>query len=452
VKLKEERLDELIQKLRFTDDGGRVIERLASYQREIVLKMVNREHRRMCIVACTQVGKTTSVMIGALLNALFYPGEEIWIVSINYNHAVSKFNMIKRTVETSPLLAAAIDFTRPFRRDGMWFKNGSVIRCLSAESRKGILGYSATLLIVDEAQEIKNEVWRTKLLRMIVGSGMKQPPVVVLIGTANKINFFRDAYLSKEWWKMKITWRDGVKAGILRKEDVEFARKNLSEQEFMAWYEAEFVGEGGALFDLAKVRDAMTVSRPSLEFNAEDFNIWMGVDIARFGEDESCVVMIRLPRDFEWGQTPAEMFMYERRWRRNLSDIVGWITHLVNKYKPVAIGVDETGVGGGVVDLLRERFGNAVRGVRFVGRERDLVYEALVMAVKEGQIRLLKDDELYAQFANFGITYGSDGRPRVVKTPGRRDDIVDALAIAVYLASFARRFGRVTVLDLKGWL
>ncbi|RLG67536.1 hypothetical protein DRN93_04340 [archaeon] len=447
-----ENLDKVVENLGMTDDGGRKITKLADYQKEIVKAILSRKHRLIAVCASTQVGKSTSVMVSALLAALLYDGEEIWIVSPAYSQSVSKFNFIKRAIEGNPVLYQLVDFSKPFRRDCIAFKNGSVIRCLSAGARRGLLGYSATFLIIDEAQEIPDEIWRTRLLRMVVGSGMKNPPIVVLIGTANRINFFRDAFLSDDWWKKKITWKDGVKAGILRPEIVEFARKSMTPSEFKAWYEAEFDAGAGKLFDLAKVRDLMKL-RTRILRKEEGWRIFGGLDVARLGEDESCIVFIRIPRYARWGDVPAEMMFYETRYKKNLADIIGWATKFIEKYDPEVFGVDETQLGAGVLDILRERFGGKVVGVKFAGREREEVYKALYDAIENKLIYLLNDSEIASQFEGYDVEYRSDGSLRIKKAPGRRDDIVDALAIAVYLASLERRGVTISVWeDFLRWV
>ncbi|MEM4458303.1 MAG: terminase family protein [Candidatus Caldarchaeum sp.] len=428
-------LDAVVERLGITDDGGRPITRLASYQKTIVKTLLERKNRRMCIVASTQCGKSTAVLIGALLLALTSAGEEIWLVSPNYSQAVSKFQYIKRAVDAGAL-AQFVDRTKPFRRDSVCFINGSIVRCLSAESRKGLLGYSATVLIVDEAQEIADNVFRAKILRMIVGSGMKTPPIVVLIGTANRINFLRDAYVGDDWWKMRITWREGVAEGIMREEEVEFAAKMMSVSEFKAWYEAEFETPAGKAFNLSKMRELMVLSRPiKILHNPESWRLFAGLDVARFGEDESCLVVIRLMKGVEWGEMPAEMMFYETRAKKSLTDVIGWVARHVAEYGIEKVAVDATAIGAGVYDVLRERFGSRVMGVRFAGNERENVYGALVEAIDNGHIRLIKDDEILRQAERFNVEYTVDGRPRVVKTKGARDDIIDALALAVYAAS-----------------
>lgn len=98
------------------------------------------------------------------------------------------------------------------------------------------------------------------------------------------------------------------------------------------------------------VRTAM--ERPDDMSNYERANapLVIGVDVARFGDDES-VIKARLGRDCR--SYPAKAFR-----GFDTVQLVGAVTAMVDEFRQVgletaAIFVDGTGVGGGVVDMLR---------------------------------------------------------------------------------------------------
>jgi hypothetical protein len=72
----------------------------------------------------------------------------------------------------------------------------------------------------------------------------------------------------------------------------------------------------------------------------------MGVDVARYGDDAS-VICIRRGRD-------ARTIEWERMRGRSTMDLVALVVRLKNEYKPDAIFVDGDGLGGPVIDRLRE--------------------------------------------------------------------------------------------------
>ena len=70
----------------------------------------------------------------------------------------------------------------------------------------------------------------------------------------------------------------------------------------------------------------------------------MGVDVARFGDDESVAVLRR-------GGALVEL----RRWRGlDTMTLAGEVAGLIRQWRPAHVFVDGVGVGGGVVDRLRQ--------------------------------------------------------------------------------------------------
>lgn len=87
----------------------------------------------------------------------------------------------------------------------------------------------------------------------------------------------------------------------------------------------------------------------------------MGVDVARFGDDKS-VIRFRRGRDAR-SIPPAEFKGL------SLMDLAQEVGFLINKYKPDAVMIDGGGVGGGVVDRLKQM---RYRVIEVQGAERPL--------------------------------------------------------------------------------
>ncbi len=116
------------------------------------------------------------------------------------------------------------------------FKNGSRIYCLTAQNEEELLSYGASVVIVDEAGSFEPRVIKERVLRMLATERGKKN-LLFLIGTPHNMkSYLFEAWNSDDFVKYRITWKDAVKAGIMSKEEVEFARKTLSEDEFAVWY------------------------------------------------------------------------------------------------------------------------------------------------------------------------------------------------------------------------
>jgi hypothetical protein len=85
----------------------------------------------------------------------------------------------------------------------------------------------------------------------------------------------------------------------------------------------------------------------------------MGVDVARFGDDSSCIVF-RRGRD-------ARTIPPESHHGRDTMFLAGRVAELYQAYRPDAVFVDEGGVGSGVVDRLLQ-LGVPVIGIQFGAR------------------------------------------------------------------------------------
>jgi hypothetical protein len=78
--------------------------------------------------------------------------------------------------------------------------------------------------------------------------------------------------------------------------------------------------------------------------------IVLGVDVARFGDDES-VIYIRKGRD---GRSFAPVRLRGERGVTDTMTLVGRVVEVYNQHRAAAVFVDGGGVGGGVIDRLRQ--------------------------------------------------------------------------------------------------
>ena len=160
----------------------------------------------------------------------------------------------------------------------------------------------------------------------------------------------------------------------------------------------------------------------------------MGVDVARFGNDKSVICLRR-------GDRVERLISLERKDTMRLADEV---RELAEALRIPAVFVDETGVGGGVVDRLKqlrvpvigvEGGGSAPRPAQFADMRAEVFWE-VARRLREGQISLPPDDELAGQLLAQRYDISSAGRIHLEsKAKLRRQgvsspDKADALALA----------------------
>ena len=451
-KLRHGGIEKLIDVLDISLDGRRF--RPTRYQKEFMVAALSRAGK-IAVVSNTRAGKSTSTAVVGVLMAFLYPLEDVTIVAPTFRQANIIMDKIVSMVQASPVLFKMV---KRLRRDLIELENGSRIFTLSAGNPESLLGHGASVLIVDEAASIPDEVWKIRIMRMIMAPRNGLKPVVIAISTPHNKNWFYEAVSSGDWKVFRWTWKDAVDAGIMMREEVERARRILSERDFKVWYEAEFEDPEDVFFNVDDVRKVLVGRVRKDEVGALPGElIFGGLDIARLGDDESALVFIAVPEGASIHDDGVVdvVGQYTLR-KKRLSEVIGWAQKHIERWKPVAVGVDVIGMGAGVYDVLRERLGNVVRDVQLTGRTRVEAYGLVRQLLKEGRLVLPRREEWIYQFQSYRVKYTSAGGVKIEKGRGARDDLVDALTLAVWVAaSGGRAFtGSVDVaeLDFKGYL
>lgn len=182
----------------------------------------------------------------------------------------------------------------------------------------------------------------------------------------------------------------------------------------------------------------------------------LGVDVARFGSDETVFSLFHgavelAPRAYhgiDTMQTAGYVKEVKRECKiRRQKDSGEW--EELDLLPDNRIGIDDTGVGGGVTDRLRED-GISVTPVNFGARAREPEYYcdcrsemaiSFADAVKKGEIKLYDDPVQTAQIADLRTKMTSRGRrlepkEEMKKRLGRSPDRADATLIANYMRTY----------------
>ena len=229
--------------------------------------------------------------------------------------------------------------------------------------------------------------------------------------------------------------RDDAVPGMLTMEDVEERRVEWGEDHPM--YVASILGQfpeslEDTLVSRTQLSDAVERWRLTAPESGKEWT--MGVDVARFGADKSVLCLRR-------GGRVEEIVS-----RRGLStmQLTGLIVDRLKRHDIRAVFVDAAGVGGGVVDRLKEDNHPVIEvqvGASSSNRERyanlraELFWE-LRRRFKEGTIAIPDDPELAGQLLAIRCEYTSSGqiqlesKKKMKAQGGASPDKADALALA----------------------
>ncbi len=187
---------------------------------------------------------------------------------------------------------------------------------------------------------------------------------------------------------------------------------------------------------LIPLRDIEAAAKRTLPFFDEDEPV-MGVDIARYGNDLTVLVVRRGPQVID---------MVALR-RSGLMETAGRIANMAKDHDVKAVHIDEVGMGAGVLDALKERDLENVIGVnggtksdspeRFVNRRAQLYY-GLKQRFEDDDIAIPDDAELISQLAALTHTYNARGqlvletKDKIRRSGHQSPDKADALALAFH--------------------
>lgn len=316
-----------------------------------------------------------------------------------------------------------------------WRVDALTCREENAESFAGQHAASSTpFYVFDEASAIPEAVYD-----VAEGGLTDGEPMIFLFGnpTRNSGRFFECFHKRAKYWNTRTI--DSRNVAITNKKQIAQWEEEYGEDSdfFKVRVKGEFPSQGADQFiPAARVRAAMDRGSPAT--NASTCAM-VGVDVARFGDDDT-VIFTRIGRD---GATvPVKRFH-----GLNTVQVVGQVKEHIRylrttlKVPRVHVFVDEGGVGGGPVDILKED-GFPVRGINFAETpddkdkypgKREEMWDRMAEWLKEGS--LPDDKELQEDLVSPTYSFDTYGRKKLeskkdMKKRGLRSpDAADAVAL-----------------------
>lgn len=402
---------------------------LTSYQKAIL----NSPSRFTITEAGTKVGKTYSHIIwlfGKSHESNVENGQNFWWVAPVYNQAKIAFNRLRRYLSESGLYR--------FNESNLiiYCPNGAEIHFKSAEKPDNLYGEDVYAAVFDEAPRARPESWYA--LRSTLSS-TKAPCKLIgnFGGISNWVHKLKEkAQTDSEYQYFKITCWDAVAEGILSRDEVEQARRDLPEKIFKELYEAE-----------ASESEGQLILNESISKIFSNVHLTGGVkyitgDIARLGNDKTVA--------FVWdGLKVIEIAEMQVSKVNESVDLINSlkIKHNVNLQNII---VDEDGVGGGVKDYLRcQGFVNNSKPLKVKGQQENFAnlksqcYYHLAQCVNRNEIyakctpeqeRFLTEELEWVRLAKTldATKIAIMSKDDIKKQIGRSPDYSDALMMRMY--------------------
>jgi hypothetical protein len=376
-----------------------------------------------------QVGKTMSTAVKAIHFAFFAPlmletvNKECTIViaAPTQNQSGIMFDRIRSLIMGNDFLKNYVVRNTQTEMTVSFLDNSGVSKIVTratGEKGTGLRGYSPHCIIADECSFIK-----TDILRAFLPSGMATHARVWLTSTPfSKSGYFYEASMNSKPKNPEGLWTEfHVKStdNPLIQEDPTFVEemKKLTREEYVQEVEGEFLDIGDQLIPYSLLMEAVNDKQPRGRLKH-----YMGVDVARSGRDETVFTIVSVDED-------DAVFVEEvfSETQSNVVQVCGRIGDMVRDYRLETVFIDETGLGGGLIDLAREQDIPA-RGVVFSLQEKGSMYKNLRLLFENHKITLKKVDKMIYQLSYLKRDYTENGQMKVKSD--EHDDYPDSLVLA----------------------
>jgi len=423
------------------ENQGNIRLQLDTWQEEVIKCQDN-----IALRAGRQVGKSTAIAVKASNYATSNPKQSIMIISATERQAFLLFSKVLGYLHDNFRSSIKMGKNRPTKSE-IKLTNGSIIRCLpTGLDGLGIRGYTVNLLIADEAAFIPEAVWQA-VTPMLSTTGGK---IILLSTPFGKDNYFYRSYFDKNFR----TWH--INAEIVadsRPEPQKTFMKDFQEKEkarmtrlqYAQEYLGEFVDELRQLFSDDIIARSCTLKRPDMHSPYRDY--YLGIDIARLGEDEGTYEIIR--KINRTNMIHVENIITKKKLTTETFDTIVRLESQWN-FKRIGIDAGSGSLGVGILDfLLREptvkrkviALNNLQRQLDHLGeRKRTLLKEDMYMnmlaLMEKGILKLLDDDEICASLKSVQYEYViTEGKKTSVRIFGNYTHIAEGLIRAAWVAN-----------------
>lgn len=332
------------------------------WEKQIEIARAVWKHRRVAVAACHASSKTfTAARIAWAWLAAFGPTAKVVTTAPSARQVRDLlWAEIRSAYRGAPVPLGGDLLTMRWEASEDWFMTGFATSADRAqEHATKFQGYHSPhlLLIFDEAAGIAREIWDAA-----DGLMTGQHAHHLAIGNpTDPTGEFAKAFRSPDWHTIRIDAHD--MPHIRRREEhpylaswswVETMRRKWGESSPV--YKAKVRGlfpdtADDTLISLQDVQ--LALARPALEYGAalaDDGVRSIGVDVARFGSDLTCFYVVAGDRILFAESVSGQDTMATTGRTIALANRFG-----ITKEQAHLIAIDDTGVGGGVTDRLREQ-------------------------------------------------------------------------------------------------
>lgn len=389
-------------------------------------RLLRDKSKRIAVRFSRQSGKTTVIALRAIWYASIHPKTLTLIVSPSMRQSMIMMDRIQNFLLNLPdSLRERIVSKTGVRRTTIRFRNGSQIVALPCSIHL-LRGYTAHQVLVDEAAFIKDD--ETLIYSVIYPMLATTDGILVLSSTPwSKNSVFYKACSDPSYSKHIATWRDVVEAGLVKQEFIEEMRRVIPPERFKREFETEFIEDEDSYLPqnlIAKCID------PELEYYDPQSKprgiFYSGLDLGKHRDHSVIAIVEKVEEHLKL--VHCHRFPLETSY----TTIIGYMRNLCNLWSDIiAVYVDQTGVGEYIVEDMRS-IGIPVEGVTLTIQRKEEILGYLKQAMIEGRLSIPYDPDLIVEMNSEKFSLTKDGHILFTHSSGSHDDMLWALALAVY--------------------
>ena len=396
----------------------------------------------ICLCSGRQVGKSTVIAKDAGDFATKNPGVSILIIAAVERQAQELFQKVKYYLEDNYNAYIEKGAKKP-TLSKLQLNNGSIIRCLpTGTDGHGIRGFTIDRLYADEAAFIPEMVWEAITPMLLTTGG----DIILLSTPHGNTGYFHQAFYDETFTNFQISSEEVIKereitetwSALQRDKAIEhLAREKtkMTELQYAQEYLGEFVDSLRQVFSDKLIKAICTLKRPGNILKGQKY--YLGVDIARMGDDESTFQIIDRTNPKKLRQVENQITNHTLTTQTTRT-----ILELNHLYDFRQIFVDDGGMGVGVFDQLLDNEDTRRKVVAINNSSRPLthdekrkkkvlkedIYNNLVMLMERKEIELLDDPEIFQSLKSVQFQVGDKG----IKYFGNYTHIADGLVRAAW--------------------
>ena|SRR3990167_1979609 len=389
-----------------------------------------------CFLLCgRQSGKTTAMSIKIAEKAVNEKKAcDYLVVAFTERQAYALFfktltylkarypNMIKRGVDKPTM--HEINLT-----------NGVCIMCYACgQSGTGLRTYTLKRLFIDEGAPMNREIFTSISPMLSVAGGSMD----IASTPRGKVGYFYECSKRDDFKKFYISAEDCPRHN---KEFLESERKSMTKLAYAQEYLAHFLDDLRQFFPTELIKKCMTISRGFSDNTRTTLfpsgDLYLGVDCARLGEDQSVLLSVHKKKD------RIEMIDMEILEKTLTTETAKRILIADQKYKYNKIYIDDGGVGAGIFDQLLYNdqtrgkviaINNASKSLTKDDKKKrrllkEDLYDNLLKLMEQGKVDLWDDDDLFLSLKSVQYEYNEQNQ---LKIYGNYTHITESLCRAVW--------------------